>query len=81
MLSDKGAKLKLFDPKADYNELESTDGFTIADSVEEVSWGAALIVLLTEWNEFKTFELAGDSRSNVLVVSSLIRRTFWMKRR
>ena len=58
-LMGRGAKVKLFDPKADYSELASADEFTIAKSIEAVSLSADALVLLTEWEEFKTYDWQG----------------------
>lgn len=64
-LSDKGAKTKLFDPKADYSELATTDEFTIAENIEEVAQLADALVLLTEWEEFRMYDWANIPKNMV----------------
>jgi len=51
-----GANVKLFDPKADYSELPSSDEFIIAKNIEEVSLSADALILLTEWEEFRVYD-------------------------
>ena len=58
-LMGSGANVKLFDPKADYSELASTDEFTIAENIEAVSLSADVLILLTEWEDFRMFDWRG----------------------
>ena len=51
----KGFKVKTFDPKADYSELLCRARFEIAGSIEQVSADVDILVLLTEWEEFRVF--------------------------
>jgi len=55
-LMGKGANVKLFDPKADFSELASTDEFKIVKNIEEVAQSADALVLLTEWQEFRIYD-------------------------
>ena len=53
---DKGGKVQVYDPKADYNELTEDVKFSIKKSIAEVAEGVDFILILTDWPEFKTFE-------------------------
>ena len=53
LMIEQGAIIKAFDPKADYNELTETPKFEISNSIDEAIDGVDLIIILTEWNEFK----------------------------
>lgn len=55
-LIKEGSNIKVFDPKADYSELTFTPKFSIKESIEEVSFNADLILILTEWQQFKEFD-------------------------
>ncbi len=55
LLAKKGARIKVYDPKANYEELAGPPPFKICDSITEAISESHLIVLLTEWNEFKEY--------------------------
>ena len=59
LLLDQNAKVKVYDPKADYTELGVEPKFTIAPNIEEVAKFVDALVLLTEWNEFKAYDWEG----------------------
>jgi UDPglucose 6-dehydrogenase len=52
-LAKEGAKVKVFDPKADYSPLKNPLGFSKAASIDQAAENADLLLLLTEWPEFK----------------------------
>jgi UDPglucose 6-dehydrogenase len=54
LLLEKKAEVRVFDPKADYAELSPRPRFRIAKSLEEAAEAADLLVLMTEWPEFRT---------------------------
>ncbi|MDP3286200.1 MAG: nucleotide sugar dehydrogenase, partial [Desulfobacterales bacterium] len=56
--SEKGAIVKVFDPKADYKELEFTPFFSIANNIVELAESTDALILLTEWQNFKEFNWA-----------------------
>ncbi len=56
LLIKKKIKVKVFDPKADYSELSFVPKFTVASNIEEVSASVDMLVLLTEWEEFKNYD-------------------------
>ena len=55
LLIENGAQVKAYDPKADYSELCIKPKFEINRSIAEVSTGVDILVLLTEWPDFKDF--------------------------
>ena len=52
----KKAKIKVYDPKADYSELDYESNFEISKNIEEVAKNSDILILLTEWEEFKTYD-------------------------
>lgn len=56
ILIEEGAVVKVYDPKADYSEIDSEIKFQITRSITEVSGSADIIILLTEWDEFKNHQ-------------------------
>ena len=55
LLIEKKASVKVYDPRADYGELDFEPKFTIASKISEVSHFANALILLTEWKEFKEY--------------------------
>lgn len=55
LLLQKKSVVKVYDPKADYSELKEDYRFEIAKNIEELASGMDILVLLTEWNDFKEF--------------------------
>ena len=55
LLLKNNIKVNVFDPKADYSELNMKFNFLIKNSIEEVSLNADMLLLLTDWQEFKVF--------------------------
>jgi UDPglucose 6-dehydrogenase len=53
LLLAKKAEVRVYDPKADYAELGPRPGFRVAASLTEAAAGADLLVLMTEWPEFR----------------------------
>lgn len=62
MLAKKGAKLKAYDPMANYDELDKKPLFQICASIDEAISESDLVVLLTEWNEFKKYDWEKGAR-------------------
>jgi len=58
LLAQKGAKLKVYDPKANYKELNEELPFKVCNSIDEAILESDLILLLTEWDEFKEYDWA-----------------------
>ena len=55
-LVEKSANVRVYDPKADYSELSFEPKFIIVKSIRELSINADILVLLTEWPQFKNFD-------------------------
>ena len=55
LLVQKGAKLKVFDPKADYSKLTKQPLFEISSSIDEALSDSDLVMLLTEWEQFRKY--------------------------
>ncbi len=62
LLLEKKADVRVFDPRADYAELSPRPGFQIASSLEEAARAADLVVLMTEWPEFRTADWSRIAR-------------------
>ncbi len=55
LLLSEGAKIKVFDPKADYSDIKTEVKFEMVDSIIDVSSSTDILILLTEWDEFKNY--------------------------
>jgi UDPglucose 6-dehydrogenase len=56
LLTQKGLKLKVYDPRANYEELDREPTFEICSSIDMAISESDLILLLTEWNEFRDYD-------------------------
>jgi len=54
----KGVKIRAYDPKANWSEADLPENFQTLASVYEAVEGANLVVLLTEWAEFKSLDFS-----------------------
>ncbi len=69
-LLSRGARVAAHDPRADWSEVAAPEGLTVATSAYEAAAGADLLVLLTEWPEYRELDfarLARDARGCVLL--------------
>lgn len=48
--------MKVFDPKADYSSIKNAVQFTKAASIGHAAENADMLLLLTEWPEFKQYD-------------------------
>jgi UDPglucose 6-dehydrogenase len=55
LLIDRKANVKVYDPKADYGELGAELRFKVASSIKDAAEGADILILLTEWPDFKEY--------------------------
>lgn len=55
LLAEKGARLKVYDPQADFGEVKGRVSFEICSSMDEVLLDSDVAVLMTEWDEFRKF--------------------------
>ena len=63
LLIAEGITVNVFDPKADYAELSAPPKFSICGSVLEAVKDADMVLLLTEWSEFKQIDWPTAKRS------------------
>lgn len=56
LLIDQEVSVKVYDPKANYGELDFEPRFTITSNIKEVSSAADALILLTEWKAFKEYD-------------------------
>jgi UDPglucose 6-dehydrogenase len=63
------AKVKVFDPKADYNELGFKPKFKIEENIEDVANNSDILVVLTDWPDFKNYDWSN-------VISSMKTKNF-----
>lgn len=57
LLIDRGCEVSVYDPEADYSELEEHDfNFAIADNPKDGAAGRDMILLLTDWPEFRGYD-------------------------
>lgn len=54
LISHTGAQIAIFDPKADYNEWKGRHPFLKTNSIEELVKESEIVILLTEWPEFRS---------------------------
>lgn len=69
-LNEKGFKIKAYDPEASENALKEINTLEICKSARETSSNSDILVIATEWNEFKTLdlkEIKSLMRGNVIV--------------
>ena len=57
-LQDRGARVVAFDPQGMKSARELMDNVRFVDSAYDVAEGADAVVLVTEWNEFRSLDLA-----------------------
>lgn len=70
MLLERGAAVKAYDPKGQNNARQLIDGVDWCENAMSAVTGADVVVVLTEWNEFRGLDLAkikGLMRGNILV--------------
>jgi len=70
LLLEKKYEVKVYDPKADYTELDYIPAFEISNDIKEVTKHVDLIVLFTDWPEFKEYDwsnVAGHMRTPLVL--------------
>jgi UDPglucose 6-dehydrogenase len=56
LLTEAGAKVRAYDPKADLSELDGPADFEVVADAYEAATGASALALLTEWPEFAALD-------------------------
>ncbi len=59
----RGAEVRVFDPRADYSELSEKPKFQQTASATETANGSDLVLLLTEWPEFRDLDFKSIAAS------------------
>lgn len=59
LLIEEGATINVYDPKADYSEITSEVKFQIVDNISSISKNKDILILLTEWDDFKKYDWSG----------------------
>lgn len=55
LLSDSSCSLQVYDPRADYTEIDNGNELNISHSIEDVVKNADMLLLLTDWPEFNQY--------------------------
>ena len=67
-LSKKGAKIKYFDPTGLKNEFSRIKNVSYCDSIKKSLDGADLVIIHTEWNDFKSLNFKNISKNKKLII-------------
>ncbi len=70
-LSKKGAKINYYDPSGEKNEFKKIKNCNYRNNIKSNCNGADLIVLLTEWDEFKSIDFKKIVKNNKFKVYDL----------
>ena len=70
-LCKKGAKVRYYDPSEKKNEFKKFKNCNYIDNIKSNCNGADLIVLLTEWGEFKSIDFKKIVKNNKFKVFDL----------
>ena len=63
-LSKKGARISYYDPSGEKNEFKKLKNCNFKDNIKENCFKADLIILLTEWDEFKSIDFKKIVKKN-----------------
>jgi len=67
-LSKKGAKIKYYDPTGSKKEFNNLKNVEYADSIQNCISGSDLIIIHTEWNDFKSINFKKISKNKKLII-------------
>ena len=67
-LSKKGAKIKYHDPTGSKREFDKLKNVEFSKSIQESIKGADLVILHTEWNDFKSINFKKYSKNKNLII-------------
>ncbi len=67
-LSKKGAKIKYYDPTGSKKEFNNIKNVEFADSIQNCISGSDLIIIHTEWNDFKSINFKKLSKNKKLII-------------
>jgi len=67
-LSRKGAKIKYYDPTGFKKEFKNFKNVKFSNSIQESIKGSDLIIIHTEWNDFKSINFKKFSKNRKLII-------------
>ena len=67
-LSKKGAKIKYYDPTGSKKEFNNLKNVEFANSIQNCILGSDLIIIHTEWNDFKSINFKKLSKNKKLII-------------
>ena len=67
-LSKKGAKIKYYDPTGSKREFNNLKNVEYANSIQNCISGSDLIIIHTEWNDFKSINFKKLSKNKKLII-------------
>tara|TARA_B100000287_G_scaffold163805_1_gene154494 strand:- start:1191 stop:2477 length:1287 start_codon:yes stop_codon:yes gene_type:complete len=70
-LNNKGAKIRYYDPTGKKNEFSSLKNVNFKNNIKDACENSDLIIIHTEWNEFKLIDLKKSVRKKKFIVYDL----------
>ena len=70
-LSKKGALIKYFDPTGFKKEFENLKNVTFSNNIKESIKGSDLVIIHTEWNDFKSINFRNLSKNKKFIIYDL----------
>ena len=67
-LSKKGAKINYFDPTGLKKELSKVKNFYYIDNIKDSLQGSDLVIIHTEWNDFKSINFKNLVRGKKFII-------------
>ena len=67
-LSKKGAKIKYYDPTGYKVEFKNLKNVAFSNSIEESIKGSDIVIIHTEWNDFKSINFKKFSKNKKLII-------------
>ena len=70
-LSKKGAKIKYYDPTGSKKEFKKLKNVEFSNSIQESIKGSDIVIIHTEWNDFKSINFKKYSKNKKLIIYDL----------
>ena len=70
-VSKKGAKVSYYDPSGKKDEFKKIKNCKFVNNIQDICKDADLIILHTEWDEFKSLEFEKLSKNKKLIIFDL----------
>ncbi len=67
-LSKKGAKIKYYDPTGSKKEFKKLNNVEFSNSIKESIKGSDIVIIHTEWNDFKSINFKKFSKNKKLII-------------